>query len=70
MVLHVVIDTSQEQETDRISLFADGTMVGSSVNGSVLLMSALSPDPGDFLALGNRVGMEDSFAGAIFYAAL
>ncbi|MBW2523060.1 MAG: hypothetical protein JRI23_02740 [Deltaproteobacteria bacterium] len=67
-VLHVVIDTTQDVEEDRVKLYSDGVLISNAGSAVIAHNELLNISAGD-LMLGND-GNYNSIEGTIFYAAV
>jgi hypothetical protein len=69
-VLHVVVDTTDATEANRVRLYFNGTLVQGNTAMPLVQFTTIDIGPGRNLLLGNRDEFIRSFAGALYYAAL
>lgn len=69
-VLHVVLDSTQADPSNRVLLYVNGTVVAENTGTAPNQNETIDIGPGRFLFLGNRDGLMRSFGGSLHYAAL
>lgn len=69
-VLHLVLDTAQVNEDDRLRLYLNGQLVAGNTGVKPMQNQKINIEGGRSLYLGNRGEYIRSFAGALYYAAL
>lgn len=69
-VLHVVVDTTDATDANRMRLYVNGALVPGNTAAVTPKDSPIDIGPGRSLYLGNREGAVRSFAGSLYYAAL